>query len=108
MGRVARDRGEDMHLKDARIEWNRRGEFRVSNYHDEKPDLKLRRSGGACFAYWREMDDDVRRMLWFYAHVMAALYDECDPQQIIRETEKVIDGFVEPCPEGARGSEPAR
>jgi len=78
-------------IREARLEWNKGGPFRVSHYADESPDWTLRMSGGACFKLWQEMpaSDEPLLMAWFFHHIIAAVADGCDIEQMFQETAKV-------------------
>jgi hypothetical protein len=79
-------------LLKARIEWKPNGRFRISHYDDEPCDRSLTKSGGACFARWREVSDRTRES-WFLWHAIEAVHEGCAPSQMLDEMNKVSELF---------------
>jgi hypothetical protein len=83
---------EQVLLINARIEWERYGELRISDYFDESPDHTLSKSGGACFELWRAVKPETR-MIWFLWHALMACRDGCHPRDVLDEMQKVPELF---------------
>lgn len=79
-------------LDRARIEWNRDGVFRISNFDSDPCDRSLKNSGGACFARWTEVSRETRE-LWLLWHGLFAMHDGCDPEQVLDELNLVPEFF---------------
>lgn len=77
-------------IRRARIEWNRGGPFRVSDWDDSSA-RELEFSGGACFRAWAQMPaaDEGILVGWFFHHAFVAMQDGCSFHQVNAEMKKV-------------------